>query len=184
MTFLDIAVDGDELALAVPECVFVLTYVVLSTCIQYPAESFRHVVMGLAFVYNIIRIYDTSYTIQFLSLTIELTLHYLAVLEHLFVILKHMLIEVDQDLTLFSDFIDCEWAKALPHVNTLSLLFRINLRYPSQQVLYFLLLIRIRQRVNSYQSLIELPKFDFEIEELTQIAVELVVYRDLGPFGS
>lgn len=102
----DGAVSCHEDALAVAQRVPVLTNIVLSTGIQHPAESVRHLVTRLSFVYDVVWIDYPGYAIELVICAAELALNNLSILEHLLRVLILLFIEVYWYLAAFSNLLD------------------------------------------------------------------------------
>lgn len=79
--------------------VLVLADVVLATGIEDSAESFRHVVESLALVDNIVWIDDSRNAVQLAILLANLPLNDLSIFEHLLLVLRLRVIEINLNFT-------------------------------------------------------------------------------------
>ena len=123
-----------------PQRILVLPYVVLPRGIQHAAETVRHFILGLTFVDHVVWVNNSRDSVELVGHSAELTLDYLAIYEHLLVVLVQVIVKIDRDVSVLNNLLNGERSEVAPHLDALHLLLLVNLWQFGKKSLDLLLL--------------------------------------------
>ena len=144
---------------------------VLATGIEYAAEAFRHVVLGLPLVDDVVGVDDPGHTVQFAICFAILALDHLPVVECQLLVLRLVGVEVNLELAVLADLVEAQRSEPLPHLHAFHLLLGVELGHLLEHLFDLFDLFTVCHGVNTSQAAVEVPEPDLHVEELADVGI-------------